>query len=198
MNQIDIVATTKPVVEAFERLGIPYSIGGSVASSTYGIARATMDVDIVAAIQLEHVGILVEQLHTTYYIDPDMMINAINQQSSFNLIHLETMWKVDIFILKDAPYYRTALQRRRKDTIENDPSATEFYFITAEDIILSKLDWYRMGGGISQRQWKDVLGILKIQQQSLDMPYLEQWATSLKLSDLLHQAFTDAGITSTK
>ena len=196
MSQIDIVATTKPVVEAFEMLGIPYSIGGSVASSTYGIARATMDVDIIAAIQLEHVGALVEQLRAAYYIDANMMTNAINRQSSFNLIHLETMWKVDIFILKDAPYYQAALQRRRIDTIENDPSATEFYFVTAEDIILSKLDWYRMGGGISQRQWKDVLGILKVQNQLLDFTYLEQWAASLQLSDLLQQAFDDAGVTS--
>ena len=150
---------------------------------------------MVAAIKLEHVNALVEQLRATYYIDAGMMRDAINRQSSFNLIHLETAWKVDIFVLKDAPYYRTALQRRRIDTIADDPSATEFYFITAEDIVLSKLDWYRMGGGVSQRQWKDVLGILKMQKGLLDIAYLEQWAVTLQLFNLLQQAFEDAGLT---
>ncbi|MCP4427305.1 MAG: hypothetical protein GY803_22685 [Chloroflexi bacterium] len=194
MNQSDIVAATKPVVEAFEKLNIAYYIGGSVASSTYGMARATMDVDMIAAIKPHHVGALVQQLESAYYIDADMALNAINRQSSFNLIHLETMLKVDIFILKDGPYHRAALQRRRQDTLDEAPQKTEFYFVSAEDIILSKLDWYRMSGGVSDRQWNDVLGVLKVQKQSLDMAYLEHWAAKLQLDDFLQRAFDDAGI----
>lgn len=194
MNQSDIVAATKPVVEAFEALNIAYYIGGSVASSAYGIARATMDVDMVAAIKPQHVSALVQQLEATYYIDADMMLDAINLQSCFNLVHLETMLKVDIFVLKNEPYHHTALQRRRKDTIDEEQDPTEFYFASAEDIILSKLDWYRMSGGVSELQWNDVLGVLRVQKQLLDITYLEHWAAKLQLADFLQRAFDEASI----
>lgn len=193
MSQSDIVIATKPVAKAFEALHIPYYICVSVASSAYGIARATMDVDMVAAIKPQHVGALVQQLESTYYIDAEMILDAINRQSSFNLIHLETMLKVDIFALKNEPYHHTTLQRCRKDTLE-EQDATEFYFVSAEDIILSKLDWYRMGGGVSERQWNDVLGVLKVQKQLLDIAYLEHWAARLQLADLLQRAFDEAGL----
>ena len=194
MNPSDIVVTIKPVVQAFEVLDIAYYIGGSIASSAYGIARATMDVDMVAAIQPQHVGAIVRQLETTYYIDADMILDAIDQRSSFNLIHLETMLKVDIFILKNEPYHHTALQRRRKETIDEEQDPTEFYFVSAEDIVLNKLDWYHMSGGVSERQWNDVLGVLKVQKQLLDIAYLEHWAAKLKLVDFLQRAFDEAGI----
>jgi hypothetical protein len=194
VTQSDIVVATRPVVEAFETLHIAYYIGGSVASSAYGIARATMDVDMVAAIKRQHVGALVQQLETTYYIDTDMILDAIKQQSCFNLIHLETMLKVDIFVLKNEPYHHTTLQRRRKDTLDEEQDPTEFYFASAEDTILSKLDWYRMGGGVSERQWNDVLGVLKVQNQLLDIAYLEHWAAKLQLADFLQRAFDEAGI----
>ena len=194
MNPSDIVVTIKPVVQAFEVLDIAYYIGGSIASSAYGIARATMDVDMVAAIQPQHVGAIVRQLETTYYIDADLILDAIGQRSSFNLIHLETMLKVDIFILKNEPYHHTALQRRRKETIDEEQDPTEFYFVSAEDIVLNKLEWYRLSGGVSERQWNDVLGVLKVQKQLLDIAYLEHWVAKLKLVDFLQGAFDEAGI----
>lgn len=194
MTQSDIIVATKPVVQAFEALHIPYYICGSVASSAYGIARATMDVDMVAAIKPQHVGALVQQLEATYYIDADMILDAINRQFSFNLIHLETMLKVDVFVLKNEPYHHTTLQRRRKDALDEEQGTTEFYFVSAEDVILSKLDWYRMGGGVSERQWNDVLGVLKVQRQLLDIVYLEHWAAELQLADFLQRAFDEAGI----
>lgn len=194
MPQADIVIAIKPVVKAFDALNIAYYIGGSVASSAYGIARATMDVDMVAVIEAHHVSALVQQLEATYYIDADMIFDAITRQSSFNLIHLETMLKVDVFILKSHPYHRTTLQRRRKDTLDEDPDSPEFYFASVEDIILSKLDWYRMSGEASERQWRDVLGMLKVQNKLLDMAYLKHWAAELQLVALLQQAFGEAGL----
>ncbi|MEA3309521.1 MAG: hypothetical protein U9Q70_08435 [Chloroflexota bacterium] len=193
MPSTDLVAALMPVVNAFERLDIAYYIGGSVASSAYGIARATMDVDMVAALEVQHVNTLVQQLKDNYYIDGDMILDAINHESSFNLIHLKTMLKVDIFVLKNEPYHHTALERRRKDTLDEVVSP-EFYFISAEDIILSKLDWYRLSGEMSRRQWKDVLGVLKVQGQLLDITYLEQCAAKLELADLLERAFVEAGL----
>lgn len=109
MNQSDMVIATKPVVQAFEALNIPYYIGGSVASSVYGIARATMDVDLVADIKSQHVHALVKQLAADYYIATNMIFDPINRQSSFNLIRLETMLKIDVFVLKNEPYHSITL-----------------------------------------------------------------------------------------
>ena len=195
MNQTDILRATKPVVNTFESLNISYYIGGSVASSSYGMARATMDVDIVADIKPHHVRELISQLGQSYYIDEGMILDAIGRQASFNLLHLETMLKVDIFILKNEPYHQTTIQRKRKDTLDEGQHSTEFYLISVEDIILSKLDWYRMSDGVSERQWNDVLGVLKVQRNSIDIGYLESWAAKLQLDKLLQRAFDEANIT---
>ncbi|OQX21639.1 MAG: hypothetical protein BWK80_32680 [Desulfobacteraceae bacterium IS3] len=194
MKDSDILAAIKPVTAAFEKLGISYYIGGSVASSAYGTARATLDVDIVSDLKILHVHSLVKLLESAYYIDEDMILDAIRRCFSFNLIHLETMLKVDVFILKDSSYNNEAFQRRRKDTLDEDENAAEFYLVSPEDIILNKLEWYRLGGGVSERQWNDVLGVIKVQENSLDRHYLRHWASDLKISQLLEQAFCDAGV----
>jgi len=190
----DIISTIDMVIECFEQLGIDYCIGGSIASSAYGIARATMDVDLIAKIETKHVDNLVKALEKNYYIDAGMITNAIQEKSSFNLIHLETMIKVDVFILRAQPYDLKAFDRRQTDTLDEE-SARKFYLSSPEDIILSKLQWYHLGGRLSQQQWKDVLGVLKVQGDRLDLKYLKYWASKLNLSDLLNGSFNDAGIT---
>ena len=195
MNDPDILIATEPVAEAFEKLGVLYYIGGSVASSAYGIARSTMDVDMVSDLKPEHVQPLVKMLESSYYIDEDMILDAIRKCSSFNLIHLETMLKIDIFITQNAPYDIETFKRRRKDTLDEEQKTAEFYLVSPEDIILNKLVWYRLGGGISDRQWSDVLGVLKVQKDTLDKEYLRYWASELKIKDLLGKAFQDAGYT---
>lgn len=194
MNTPDILTATEPVAEAFEKLGVHYYIGGSVASSVYGIARSTMDVDMVSDLKPKHVRSLVKMLEPSYYIDEDMILDAIRSGSSFNLIHLETMLKIDVFITKNEPYDIETFKRRRKDTLDEERETAEFFLASPEDIILNKLAWYRLGGGVSDRQWKDVLGVLKVQGDSLDQNYLLHWASELKLKDLLEKAFRDSGI----
>ena len=194
MKNIDITEAVLPLVKAFDKLGVSYYISGSVASSIYGVPRATIDVDIVSDLKPQHVHSLVEMLKATYYIDEEMVLNAIQKRSSFNLIHLDTMLKVDIFIIKDKPYNLKTLQRRRKDTFTEEKESTEFYIGSPEDIILSKLEWFRSGEYVSKQQWRDVLGILKVQKDLLDLEYLRHWASTLELSNLLDQAFHDAGI----
>lgn len=194
MKNIDITETVLPLVKAFDKLGVSYYISGSVASSIYGVPRATIDVDIVLDLKPQHVHSLVEMLGETYYIDEEMVLNAIQKRSSFNLIHLDTMLKVDIFIIKDKPYNLKTLQRRRKDTFTEEKESTEFYIGSPEDIILSKLEWFRSGEYVTKQQWRDVLGILKVQKDLLDLEYLRHWASTLELSNLLDQAFHDAGI----
>jgi hypothetical protein len=194
MNNPDLIEAVHPVIKTLEALAIPYYIGGSIASSLYGIARATMDVDLVADIKIEHIASLKTSLENKYYIDEEMVAEAVRQRSSFNLIHLETMIKIDMFVFKDEPYQKEALKRKRRDTFEEGQTSIEFYFSSAEDIILNKLLWYEMGEKVSERQWYDLIGVIKVQSTLLDKEYLKRWATTLDLMDLLVKAYTDAGI----
>ena len=193
MKKSDIIDALKEVIECFDELAIAYYIGGSVASSAYGMARATMDVDLVAHIEASQVDGLVGSLEADYYISAEMVRNAIQRRVSFNLIHLETMIKIDVFIPKDQPYDSEAFARRRVDTLDEE-SSREFYLASPEDVVLSKLQWYQTGGRVSEQQWKDVLGVLKIQSDNMDLEYLKYWASKLNLSDLLKYSFEDAGI----
>lgn len=194
MKNPDILTATEPVAEAFEKLGVLYYIGGSIASSAYGIPRSTMNVDMVSVLKPEHARPLVEILQSAYYIDENMILDAIEKQSSFNIIHLETMLKIDVFISKNSPYDIETLRRRIKDTLDEDQPTAEYYLASPEDIVLNKLMWIRLSGGISDRQWNDVLGVLKVQENSLDKKYLRHWASELKVEDLLKKSFQDAGI----
>lgn len=193
MKRPDILSALEPVAKAFDQLGVQYYVGGSVASSAYGIARATLDVDMVSNLKRRHVASLVKMLEPSYYIDEDMILDAILRHSSFNLIHLDTMIKVDVFVVEDTPYDREALRRRRKDTLD-DEHETEFFLGSPEDVILNKLKWYRIGGSVSEQQWRDVLGVVTVQKGLLDMEYLRHWAAALGLVGLLEEAFRDAGI----
>jgi hypothetical protein len=185
------IQVTLKVVSAFERLGIPYLVGGSLASAIYGIVRATMDADLVADIQPEHMSLLVELLEGEFYIDPEMILDAIQHLSSFNLIHLETMFKVDVFILKQRPFDLNQMQRRVSRSLGDAPG-DQVYFSTAEDIVLAKLEWFRAGDETSTRQWRDILGVLDEQGDRLDIDYLKVWALKLGIGDLLKRAIQDA------
>ncbi|MGE0083315.1 MAG: hypothetical protein AB7S75_02735 [Desulfococcaceae bacterium] len=153
-----------------------------------------MDVDMISDLKKQHVRAFVKMLEPSYYIDENMILDAIERRSSFNIIHLETMLKIDIFIAKNAPYDAETLRRRRKDTLDEEQKNAEFYLVSPEDIILNKLEWFRLGGGVSDRQWNDVLGVLKVQKNSLDNNYLKYWASELKLENLLERAVQDSGI----
>lgn len=194
MKTSDILSALKPVVNVLDQFSIPYYIGGSIASSIYGFARATMDIDLVADIKDEHIPVLKEHLQKTYYIDEDMIKEAIIKKSSFNLIHLETTVKIDIFIQKNEPFHKETIQRKILDTLDEDDLKAKFYFSSPEDIIINKLLWYDLGERISERQWTDIIGVIKVQGDSLDKDYLKNWSSKLGLIELLNKAFTEAGI----
>jgi hypothetical protein len=193
MKKKDLIHALNEVIECFEVMGITYYVGGSVASSAYGVARATMDVDLVANIEMSHVDRLMNNLKARYYISAEMIREAIRRSTSFNLIHLETMIKIDVFVAKDRPYDSQAMARRRPDTLDEESPRT-FYLASPEDAVLSKLQWYEIGGRVSEQQWKDVLGILKVQSGKLDLKYLRTWAYRLDLSELLNRSLSDADI----
>jgi hypothetical protein len=189
-----IFQALEPVTETFDALGIRYHIGGSVASSAYGIARATLDIDLVADVKEDHVRALFDRLHNEYYIDEERVRDAVSRRSSFNAVHLESMVKVDVFVLKSRPYDQTAFGRARLEKLEEGASVRQHYLASPEDVILNKLDWYRQGNCVSERQWNDVLGVLKVQQSALDKEYIRQWSATLGLTDLLVRAMADAGL----
>lgn len=183
----DLFPALIPVLTCFDQMEIPYYIGGSFSSSIHGVPRTTLDIDIVADIKRSHVDLLYLHLQNDYYIDKDLIRSALEQKSSFNIIHLGTMMKLDIFILKDREFDRQAFKRRKTSVLDEDNQRLEYYLSSPEDIILSKLEWYKMGGGVSERQLKDVIGVIKVQGENLDIDYLQGWADILGLSDFLDE-----------
>lgn len=189
--QNEPVEVTLKVTDVFEQLGVPYLIGGSLASTLYGMVRTTQDSDIVAEMRLEHLQPFVTALQDEFYLDDEMISESIQRNSSFNIIHRESMFKVDVFIPRPRPFLQIQLARAQRQTFifETEVSAK---FASPEDTILSKLEWYRLGGEVSDRQWRDILGVLKTRAGDLDLAYLRQWARELKVSDLLERALNDA------
>ena len=178
---------------AFDQLGVRYVVGGSVASSLYGIPRATQDVDVVAELYGKHVDALVALLAHEFYVDADMIRDALARRASFNVVHLGTMFKADVFAFVREPWMESEMARGRLETLPTDSGMVTIRFASPEDTLLHKLVWFRMGGQTSDRQWGDVLGILKVQGARLEQAYLDHWAQPLGVADLLTRARAEGG-----
>src|SRR5215510_1957263 len=192
ISQSELWDALIPVVEALVALDVPYYVGGSIASSVTGVARATLDADLVAALRSEHAEPLAALLLPHYYVDVEMIQNAIRRSSSFNVIHLATMFKVDIFVPQDTPFARENM--RRRIALEVPEIGRTLYICAPEDIVLHKLSWYAAGSGVSDRQWYDLQGVLRLQAHDLDLAYLRHWAEVVGVEALLHQALDEAGL----
>ncbi len=188
----DLEQALAPLVDALETLGIRYRIGGSIASSLHGVARATLDVDIVVHMPADAAGSLADAMGEDWYADAAAMSEAVRRGSSFNVIHLPTMLKVDVFSRGERSHDRAAFERFVRERLGEDPESRAYDFFTAEDVILHKLQWFAAGGRVSDRQWSDVVGILRSRRDLLDREYLEKWSAVLGIEDLLRQAEADA------
>lgn len=175
------------VADALEACGVLYLVGGSVASSIAGEPRSTLDVDLVVRLEEEQIDPFVMALGEGFYADPESLRRACRERSSANLIHRETSIKVDLFISGGTGLDAEQMQRRERVLVMSGPER-HLYVYTPEDILLRKLRWYRDGGEASDQQWRDVLGILRVQGTRLDQTYLRRGASTLAVSDLLDRA----------
>jgi len=173
------------VAQAVDRLGVDYVLGGSLASSLHGDPRMTNDIDFAARLLLRHVDPLLAMLGSDFSVDPDSLRDAIRRQASDNLIFMPTITKVDVFVRGAHPFDDSEFARRCRMVL---PGGAEAWVSSPEDSILRKLMWFRLGDEVSERQWRDVLGMLRQGQGRLDDAYLDRWAPLLTVADLLQRA----------
>lgn len=172
---------------ALDRLEIRYAIGGSVASSLRGNYRQTNDVDFLVEMSADHVGEFVRLLGLEFHADAEMLAAAFRQARPYNVIHMRSAFKFDLFPATGG-FATSELGRRTFEEIDFLGDKIELAVGTSEDALLSKLRKYRLGGESSQQQWRDITGIIAIQQARLDEPYLNRWAKDLGVEDLLKRA----------
>jgi hypothetical protein len=183
------------VMRVFTELEIPHALGGSMASSLYGMARFTRDADMTVEPFAGKEEAFAAALGPNYYLSLPAIRQAVCQRSSFNVIQTLEGFKVDVFVRKDEPFEMSAVGRRVTLNVPGIP-AQVLTVLTAEDVVLFKLRWYRMGDEVSEQQWNDVLGVLRVQAGKLDAGYLEHWAASVGVADLLARARTEAATVS--
>jgi hypothetical protein len=183
------VAVASLVADALTRIGVPYVVGGSFASSVHGEPRSTNDIDLVADLRQSHIAALAEALGSECYISRDAVADAVERGGGFNIIHMASAVKVDVFVAGDDALDQERLRRRTAVTFPSDPAPVILFVDTAEDTILRKLEWYRRGGESSERQWRDVMGIVNAQAGRLDRSYLSEWAGRLGVSDLMDKVW---------
>jgi len=184
------IEVTLAVTGVLEHLEVEYVVGGSLATSLHGIPRATLDVDIVADLRMAHLDPFVAALKASFFVDADMVRDAIRRRSPFNILHLATMFKVDVFVTGTDELLSSELSRKRQVRVLEEPQA-DLFVASPEDMVLQKLMWYRDGGGVSDRQWGDVRGVIKTQGDRLDLAYLRLWAGRKGIAELLERALAE-------
>ncbi len=177
------------VRDALESAGVKFAVGGSWASTTYGEPRQTNDIDIVASFSISTLPTFLDFLGDGFYFDADTAREAFLLGRAFNVIHRQWSFKFDFFPVQDE---HGAAELGR--VVEVDiPALSErpVPVVSAEDIIVAKLRWYREGGSVSEQQWRDIAGVLRAEGGRLDWDYLELWARKLGLSGLLEKVSTE-------
>jgi hypothetical protein len=186
-------AAVGPVVAALERLGVQYYVGGSVASSFHGASRSTLDIDVCAELDDEKARRLVEELALVgddYYFNPATLLDAVQRKSCFNLIHLPSSFKIDIFVSRGRPFDRASQDRAIVGPI-GEEGLLMARVATIEDTLLAKLEWYRLGDETSERQWSDMTRVAQLHRGTLDEEYLGRSAQELGVADLLERLLNE-------
>ena len=190
-----MAAVTDPITLALrvaailDEHNIAYALGGSLASSMFGEPRGTIDIDMAIQLESQQFNDLIGALNIEFYVPIEAAQHAVAQRSSFNLID-ESGFKVDLFVLGDSMLDRRQLEHRRRILVRDDPPQHLWVTSPAEQV-LRKLEWYQAGGSVSERQWRDVVGILRAQRTVLDLTDLSRTAASIGLDGLLAAALKD-------
>jgi len=179
------------IARVFDEMDVRYVVVGSFASSVRGMARATNDVDIVADLAPEQATDLITRVKEEFYVSETGARRAICEHGSFNLIHFESSFKVDIFIPPPDGFGRQQLAHRQAEQVDLQ-GEMQIYVATAEDTILAKFLWFRQGGEVSTQQWADILGVVKVRKDVLNEGYLREHAQKLGLLALLERALAEA------
>jgi hypothetical protein len=191
MPPADPTAGFARLLDVLNRLGIRHAVGGSLASSIHGTGRATMDIDLVADLPLPLANAFASALRDEFYADPETIRDAVRRGVSFNVIHLKSSYKFDVFPVT-SEFERSELDRSIPvEAAPFGPAGLRFPVASAEDTILAKLAWFKKGGGVSARQWNDVLSVVRIQGKRLDPAYLRAWAPRLDVQELLDRALRE-------
>jgi hypothetical protein len=188
-DAVDPLKVAEEVAHVLQALGIPHTIGGSIASSFAGEPRSTVDIDFIVALDESQIQPLAAALSRDFYVDDSALARAVRQRGCANLIHQPTQLKVDFFIAGGTALDIQQLSRRQEVSVG---SGRTIYVHPPEDILLQKLRWYRLGGEKSDRQWRDIIGIVRVQGIRLDRDYLRQNAPVLGVTDLLARALDEA------
>jgi hypothetical protein len=162
-------------------------ITGSFASNIHGLPRATQDVDVVIEVDRRTLERFLESLGSAFYRSSEAAMDALARQKMFNIVHLETGFKIDLIIRKSRPFSRMEFSRRQPAFY----LGANRWFATAEDTILAKLEWSKMAG--SERQFNDALSVAKLQGDNLDRAYLDKWAREIEILNLLESLFQEMG-----
>jgi hypothetical protein len=184
-DPIEIATDTGARLDA---LGVAWVTGGSIASSVHGEPRSTQNVDMVVALLARHVTPFVKAMRRDYYVEEEAMRLALTAGGSFNAVHFTSAIRVDFFVAGDDPFEAERLRSRQRIEMPN----AVLYVDTAEHTLLRKLEWYRRGGEVSERQWRDVQVIARIQGDRLDREHLRLWADRLGIAGLLERVMRDA------
>jgi hypothetical protein len=187
----DSITLAAELHQILESVHIPYYVSGGVASSIHGEPRSTRDLDLVIEIQRDRIDLLVATLQAAGYYCPAGAVEDLQRgrERMLNITHTETIANADLYVTDTSAFAKSQMARRTLLDVEGMPA---FWLISPEDLLLQKLVWG--SGNESQKQWRDVLGILKLQAANLDYVYLTEWAENLGLVDFISQAFTEAGI----
>lgn len=191
MSEPSVIEVALQCAAAFEQVRAGYFLGGSLASSLQGEPRATNDIDFVVDLQANQVEPLTQALGSDFEVDVEALREAVMRRGSWNIFHLPSVTKVDLFLLRTGAFDRSEFSRRRRVVLTADGRG--LYIKSPEDSVLRKLLWFREGGELSSTQWRDVVQILRLAAGTLDAAYLREWAGQLGLQELLARATSDAG-----
>jgi hypothetical protein len=169
-----------------ERAQVSYFLGGSLASSLQGEPRATNDIDFVVDLRGPQIRPLIDALGADFDVDEEALREAVSRRSSWNIFHVPTVTKLDLFILRQDPFDKSEFTRRRRMVLP--PEGRGLYIKSPEDSVLRKLMWFRDGGGSATSQWRDIVQILRVSAGKLDPSYLDEWAGRLGVAPLLAKA----------